>query len=371
MAAAPPRGLPSVALVSAFGIDALGAGAARLRRLQASLAAAGFPCRHLPLPHQRGALPSVRLPLRIARLGWRLGLEGDVRPAVAAWALPRLACIADDVALVSVPPFSLLPAAALAVPSRVRLVVDYRDAWCARVAPPAAARLARPLERWSGRRIAAACFAGHPRLGELLTGMLQLPPERIVWVPNGVPRCELPTPLPAPPPGRRPLRLLLPGYLYGLHDPAELAAALDAVGPTVATLEVLGHQPSYVRRALSDLPGVRLRRPVPHAELLKEIARADAVVSILPATSPTETRVPAKLYDSLAVGTPVLLLAPPGAAALSVPHGGRIHHCQDAQALASLLRAAARDRRRLGPRTPVDVDPHPGMRRLAELLCSL
>jgi len=311
------------------------------------------------------------MPMPLARLAWRLGLEGDIHPAVAALAMRTLGGIAEDVALVSVPPFSLVPAAALAVPAQVRLVVDYRDAWSARIAAPPAVRLARPLERWAGRRIDAASFAGHPRLGTLLAGVLGLPAERIVWMPNGTPPDELPTRPPATQAGSKPIRLLLPGYLYGMHDPRALALALTEVGASVASLTVLGHQPRYVRDVLARVPGVRLLPPVPYAELLSQVAAADAVVCILPASSATESRIPAKLYDSLAVGTPVLLLAPLGIAALDLPHGGLIHLCEDASALVSLLRAAARNRGELGRRQPVPVDPTPGMQRLAGLLCSL
>jgi hypothetical protein len=96
----PPCRRPAIALVSAFGFDKLGAGAARVRRLHGYFAAAGFPCRYVPLPRPRVAIPGMRMPVQVARIGRRLGLEGDVRPAVGARAVPALASVDEDVALV-------------------------------------------------------------------------------------------------------------------------------------------------------------------------------------------------------------------------------------------------------------------------------
>jgi len=63
----PPSGRPAIALVSAFGFDTLGAGAARLRRLHGYLAAAGFLCRYVPLPRPRVAIPGMRMPVQVAK----------------------------------------------------------------------------------------------------------------------------------------------------------------------------------------------------------------------------------------------------------------------------------------------------------------
>ncbi|MGH3829155.1 MAG: hypothetical protein ACRDRS_01675 [Pseudonocardiaceae bacterium] len=63
------------------------------------------------------------------------GVEGDLRLGVGWQARHALRGVAADVAVVSVPPFSLLGAAATTLDPRVPLVVDYRDPWSARRHP--------------------------------------------------------------------------------------------------------------------------------------------------------------------------------------------------------------------------------------------
>ncbi len=83
------------------------------------------------------------------------GIEGDVRPAVGWRVRHALRAVATDVVVVSVPPFSLLGAVAVALDPRVPLVVDYRDPWSARLHPPPLARATRTIERYTLRRAAA------------------------------------------------------------------------------------------------------------------------------------------------------------------------------------------------------------------------
>jgi hypothetical protein len=93
------------------------------------------------------------------------GLEGDVRPA-AGWRLGHaLRAVTTDVAVVSVPPFSLLGAVAVKLDPRVPLVVDYRDPWSARHRPPPLARVTRAIERYALRRATAVIYAGGPATG--------------------------------------------------------------------------------------------------------------------------------------------------------------------------------------------------------------
>ncbi|MGH3905981.1 MAG: hypothetical protein ACRDTE_17635 [Pseudonocardiaceae bacterium] len=66
-------------------------------------------------------------------------------------------------------------------------------------------------------------------------------------------------------------------------------------------------------------------------------------------TSAVESRIPAKVYDYLATGIPVIAVCPPGAALLQIPEARRFHHVHhgDIDGLVTLLRRAMRDRKTL------------------------
>lgn len=59
-----------------------------------------------------------------------------------------------------------------------------------------------------------------------------------------------------------------------------------------------------------------------------------------------ESRIPAKVYDYLATGVPVIAVCPPGAALLEIPGARRFHHIhhRDVNGLVTLRRQARRDR---------------------------
>lgn len=67
--------------------------------------------------------------------------------------------------------------------------------------------------------------------------------------------------------------------------------------------------------------------------------------------SAVESRIPAKVYDYLATGVPVIAVCPPGAALLQIPEARHFHHIhhRDTTGLAALLRRAMQDRATLRP----------------------
>lgn len=81
-------------------------------------------------------------------------------------------------------------------------------------------------------------------------------------------------------------------------------------------------------------------------ELYKRLEQADAAVVTIDHTSAVESRIPAKTYDYLATGVPVIALCPPGAALLQMAETRRFHHIHDGDlnGLVALLRQAMRDR---------------------------
>lgn len=138
------------------------------------------------------------------------------------------------------------------------------------------------------------------------------------------------------------------GYWYGRNGPGILLDALNRAGPAVADLTVIGgiSPPiaAQMRRAIRQplAPGpARSRR-----ELYKRLHQADAAVVTMDTASAAESRIPAKVYDYLATGVPLIAVCPPGAALLQIPEARRFHHVhhQDIIGLVTLLRHAMRDR---------------------------
>ena len=284
------------------------------------------------------------------------GMEGDVRPT-AGWSASRaLRAVATDVVVVSVPPFSLLGALAVTLDPQVPLVVDYRDPWSARRHPPPLARATRMIERYALRRAAAVVYAGGPVLGDLLVRQLRLASDNVMSVPNGFELADIENLSAVPVRAERngaPLDLVMSGYWYGRNGPGILLNALQCVGPAVAQLTVIG--------GISPPIAAPLRRPIGHLTapgparsrraLYERLHQADAAVVTVDTASAVESRIPAKVYDYLATGVPVIAVCPPDAALLQIPEARRFHHLhhQDTTGLAALLRYAMRDRAVLRP----------------------
>ncbi len=304
-----------------------------------------------PLPHTSvvewlfGHSPAVLHVLENA------GVAGDIRP-VAGWRAYRgLRGLVADAVVVSVPPFSLLGTAAITKDPRVPLVVDYRDPWNARHTPPLLARVTRTIERRAVRRAAAVVYAGGLAFGDLLIRHLRLPPERVFSAPNGFDTADiegLSDVQVRPERNGQPLQLVMSGYWYGRNGPGILTDALRCVGPAVAQLTVIGGVSPPITTQLIRATGQPL---VLHAarsrrKLYERLQHADAAVVTIDHTSAVESRIPAKTYDYLATGVPVIAVCPPHAALLQIPEARRFHHIHhhDINGLATLLRHAMRDR---------------------------
>ncbi|MGH3869210.1 MAG: glycosyltransferase [Pseudonocardiaceae bacterium] len=284
------------------------------------------------------------------------GVEGDIQPGAGWGARHALRGVANDVALVSVPPFSLLWAAAATLDPRVPLVVDYRDPWSARHHPPLLARGTRTIERHALRRAAAVTYAGGSALGDLLVQHLQIMPNRVISVPNGFDPADVEglddVPL-RPERNGQPLDLVMNGYWYGRNGPGILLDTLRRVGPAVAKLTIIGGVSPPIAAQLHHATGQAFLSHTAESrrKLYKRLHQADAAIVTTDNASATESRIPAKIHDYLATGVPVIAVCPPGAALLQIPEAQRFHHVdhEDVNGLATLLRSRMRDRTVLRP----------------------
>lgn len=351
---------PTVALVHPEAYGPLSAVGARVSGFRRAFEAAGWQVVALG-DGRRGpsyfeTVLEPRLP-RVAQTALRrLGVQGQIQPISGLRAHRRCSWENADAVVCTVPPISF--SALVSTVFRQRpVILDYRDAWGAAEHPSALARVSRPVERVAIARAWAVTFAGGAAFGQQLASLATPRSGRIVAVPNGIDRSDLPQ---APPPAKRqgePLALVIAGQLYGNNVWESVAKALASLPAGVATLEIIGDQPSYVREWFAVLgnavrwtPGVGRRR------LYERLAQADAGLVVVTEDDAWRTRIPVKVYEYRACGLAVIAACPPTAAVLeAAPDAHRVDP-GDRTRLAALLRSAWADRAILRrTRPPVEV----------------
>lgn len=306
-----------------------------------------------------------------------------LRPATTR-ALPR-----PDVVIGStVHPFAALAACLLARRLRVPYVFEVRDLWPSTLVAMGAIRpgglLDRGLgwlERWLAHRAA--------RIIVLMPGgiayfqALGIPPERLLWLPNG---AELP---PTPPLQLRvhasPFQLLY----CGAHGPANaLDTVLDAmallqsrgVGPDQLLLRLIGDGSSKAglqhRAQALGLTAVRFEASVPKQALAALTAQADAfVVAMQPLPELYRYGISFnKLFDYFLAARPIVSAScaahdPVQAAdaGLVVPAGDP---CALADAIDRLRQLPPQERQRLGSNGRAYLEAHHAYPYLAQRLAS-
>ncbi|HEY7282276.1 MAG TPA: glycosyltransferase [Actinomycetota bacterium] len=359
---------PVVLMVSAIGARAHQASVARVHTFRDGLTRRGWTVVPVGLEDPPPRFLSVRSPIRVSsRLVepfHRLGMEGEVNPrqGLAVSRLLRSRGLRADAAIVTVPPHSLLWVAR-SLASRLPVVVDYRDDLSATMRPTPLARALGPLERAVARRASAITFAGSPELGARIARLSGLPPARVLQVQNGIDPADVPEGVtggssrPAAGGPERPLDLVYEGHVYGRLRPDALLKAVARAGPDVARLEFIGTVERRLRDGLRSLggPGVTWNGPLARPELYERLARADAGTVCLGEGYPHETAYPAKAYEYLALGLPVIAVCPPRSAVRTLgPPGAVIWFDErDPAGLIGFLGKALTDRTLL-PRTEPD-----------------
>jgi glycosyltransferase involved in cell wall biosynthesis len=260
---------------------------------------------------------------------------GWILPAVArGWASVR-AYGRPDVIYSSGPPYSAhVVAGCLATMIRRPWVADFRDPWARAPWRDDRFRFEKRawsiFERWIVNHANAvvfvteanrADFAGH--YGETLA-------RRFYVVPNGCDLADFNGLVPGPPSER--FVLLHAGSLYGARDPSPLfrAVAAAVANGTIDAREFRIRLIGRIGVPGLDLGGLvrnlgieTLVEVVPHMPrrmVLQEMLNASALLVVQPIT---RVSVPAKLYEYLAAGRPILALAEPdGATAAVVAESG-------------------------------------------------
>jgi glycosyltransferase involved in cell wall biosynthesis len=274
--------------------------------------------------------------------------------------IARIAARSDDVVLVSGPPFSQFLLAPLARAAGLGVVLDYRDEWgTVREYEMGRSRVARllsnPLEAALLRRAHAVVTATEEFRARLLARFRWLDPGRVVSIPNGYDPDDFPADLPEPPRDR--FVATYAGTVFALTSARGLLGALrllHALHPELASalrVRFLGRIVPTELDAFEGTEALGVERVgyVPHGRVLHELAASHLAFCLVSDAPGTDRIYPAKIFELMHLGRPVLTLAPPESAVARLvrAHGmGPVLHPRDevavAGALATHLRAFAR-----------------------------
>ena len=229
------------------------------------------------------------------------------------------------------PPHSAHLVAALAtIGSAVPWWIDLRDPWAGpftkiwesdRMLGSRLFRVVTPRLERRAVRAAQGIITNTHQLGDALAA--RHPDVPVVCVPNGVD----PERLPPPPHDRYPgLGIAYAGWLYAGRDLGPVMQALrlflehhPEAAQSGAKLRVAGQADVGHARAFYDAVAaagmeryVEVLGQLPRAEALKVVSRSRLAVVL---AQQQELQIPAKLYESVAMGIPTLVVAPPDSAA--------------------------------------------------------
>jgi hypothetical protein len=286
----------------------------------------------------------------------------------------RLARGADDVVLVSGPPFSQFLLAPLARLRRgTAVILDYRDEWSTvRAVYEMNARLPAQvgalLERWVVGRAHAITTATEAFRENLLSRFPALDPARVVAIPNGYDPQDFPSELVGPPADAEKLTITYAGTIFRLTSARSFLGALHrlrSAEPELARRLRVRFVGRIVETELdafagSEALGVERTGYLPHREMASVLAASHLALCILDEVPHVERIYPAKIFElghlAERTGLRLVTLSPPGALAnLVAQHGlGVVLPPRDEAAIAAYLarelRAFVAGARPVGPR---------------------
>lgn len=263
---------------------------------------------------------------------------------------------AEDAVLISAPPFSVFLSAPLVrALGRSALVLDYRDEWITyrtqyEMMGKLGRRLGEPMEAAIVRCAHMITVATDAFRDNLLRSFPFLDPGRVVTIENGFDRDDFPAELPEPPPDR--FVLTYAGSVILQSSPRGLMGAIRRLherAPDLAKLLTV----QFVGRVVDteakwfegmDALGVRRVGHVDKAQVTPMLAASHMALCLLDEMPGAERIYPAKFFELLFLGRPVLTLAPEGAlTALARRHAlGPVIAPRDEESIAAALERALR-----------------------------
>jgi glycosyltransferase involved in cell wall biosynthesis len=273
------------------------------------------------------------------------------QPAAQAALVRRIAARRDDAVLLSGPPFSVFLLAPLARAGGLGVVLDYRDEWATlrstyEMGSGAARLLGHHAERALLGRAHAVVTATEDFREHLLARFPFLDPGRVACVPNGYDPDDFAAPRPSPSGDR--LRITYAGTVFALTSARGLLAGIRLLHERSPAL-AQRLQVRFVGRVVEteidafdgcEAIGVERTEYVPHGQVLRELAASHATLCVLDDVSGVERIHPAKIFELMRLGRPVITLAPADSALarLATRHAlGPWAPPRDAPAIALLL----------------------------------
>jgi len=332
----------------------------RARSLEPGYASKAAVWRDSSTPAARGR-GGLRLKSRILSLA-RQFLVPDPQvlwlPAAAAALARRLRSPdAEDVVFITAPPFSSFLAGPL---TRLRrgtaLVLDYRDEWSTvrssyemsgRLAAFAGAALERRVVRYAHAiTVATVAFRAH-----LLADIPHLDPSRVHVIPNGYDPDDFPPVLPDPPSDR--FVLTYAGTVYRLTSARGLLAAVRLLherNPDFARrlhVRFIGRIVETEADAFDGMERYGVERVgfLPKDQVIPELAASHMALVLHAHAAGTERIYPAKAFELMHLGRPVLAITPRGVLwdLVERHHLGHVFDPDDAPAIAAFLDRSLRD----------------------------
>lgn len=213
-------------------------------------------------------------------------------------------------------PSALLAAILAKRRTGVRAILDYRDPWSLAVYnwTPGQRALHRRLERWILAQADAVC-AVTEGMARSLEEAFALG-ERLHVVPNGYIESDFDGLEPCSDQNAR-IELIHGGNLVGYRSLVPIIRAMKqlidtaAIGQDALRLVNYGSAPSREAQCVQELglaDSVDLRSRISRRELLARMAAARGLILIVP--DQYRTQVPAKLFEYMRLGRPILLIAP-------------------------------------------------------------
>ena len=243
----------------------------------------------------------------------------------AARALGSLLSGSDvpDVVMISGPPFSAMLLAALAT-RRTAIVLDYRDEWqmvrqqFEMIGGAPLRRFGDRMEAFVLRRADVVICATKPYCSTLTDRFAFLDPARVVEVTNGFDPADFDFPRPPLPTDR--FVVTHAGTLYRLTNPTAFLHALALVAerrPDLARwvdVRFIGRvvESEQAEVDAAAVHGVSRVPYLAHGELLGVLAASHLTLCLVTDVAGSERIYPAKIFELMAVGRPVLTISPVG-----------------------------------------------------------
>jgi len=248
-----------------------------------------------------------------------------------------------DAVVVSSPPITVsLPGVVASWRHRARLVVDVRDVFPDLGVKMGVWKADSPVVRtleWLVRKLyrRADLVSVVTPAGEAQALRRGVPPSRVVLARNAY---ESVPAMSAPPPRTNGFTAVYAGNLGLTTDVDVLVDAASLLSNDGVTIEIIGDGAQRTRLAerikSEGIKNVRCKGSFPREEAMAMVAGAD--VSVIPLRKGLTESIPTKLYDSLSVGCPVIVVADGEAHDEGASLGAICTPAGDAHALAGELR---------------------------------